>query len=353
MAFGRGAGECHAMADSATIDFTLERLAAEQQFALWHDLVQPLFRVGIEDEARAAFRAEMRAMPLADALLTTCTSRAQTFARSMGDVRSSGWDHVVIQHYVAGGFTGLCGDRTVSVAAGDINVLDLNRTLHTQATDFSNLTLILPRDRLPLAGSNDLHGRAIERGSALAAVIGSHLRSLAEHAGALTPREAGAALDALCLLLSGSDLRQADPLVRAAAGASVHDRVCAYIDRHLDDPALSPAGIAAACRVSRATLYRLFGFEGGVMAYIAGRRLDRAFMALNRPDDGRSSIAQVAFRSGFTSETHFSRSFRSRFAMSPREARRRAHEGLHPADAAPGLGPRDWVQAMRRVRETI
>ncbi len=51
------------------------------------------------------------------------------------------------------------------------------------------------------------------------------------------------------------------------------------------------------------------------MAYVAGRRLDRAFMALCRPDDGRSSIAQVAFRSGFTSETHFSRSFRTRFAM--------------------------------------
>ena len=45
------------------------------------------------------------------------------------------------------------------------------------------------------------------------------MRSMAEHAAALTPREAGTALDALCLLLSGSDLREADPLVRAAASA--------------------------------------------------------------------------------------------------------------------------------------
>ncbi|MGX7707149.1 helix-turn-helix domain-containing protein [Methylobacterium sp. Gmos1] len=340
------------MADSTTIDFQLDRLAAEQQFSLWHDLVQPLFRVAIADEDRSAFRAEMQAMPVADALLTACTARAQSFERDWGDVRGSGWDHVVIQLYVAGGFEGLCGDRAVSVAAGDITVLDLNRTLHTRASDFSNLTLILPRDRLPLAGTNDLHGRSIGRGSALAAVIESHLRSLAQHAASLSPREAGAALDALCLLMSGSDLREAEPLVRAAAGASVHNRICAYVERHLDDPGLSPAGVAAACGVSRASLYRLFGFEGGIMAYIAGRRLDRAFMALNRPGDGRS-IAQVAFRSGFASETHFSRSFRSRFAMSPRDARRRAREGLHPAAAAPGLGPRDWVQAMRRLRETI
>ncbi len=348
------AADADAMADEdAATDLKFDRLAAEQQFTLWHDLVQPLFRVRVEDETMATFRAEVRGAPISDALLTACTSRAQSFERSMSDVRSSGWDHVVVQLYVSGGFEGRCGDRDVSVQAGDINVLDLNRTLHTQATDFSNLTLILPRDRLPIAGSHDLHGRAIGRDSGLAAVIGSHMRSLAEHAGSLSPREASTAIEALCLLLSGSDLREADPLVRAAACASVHDRICTYIDHHLDDPGLSPAGIAAACRVSRATLYRLFGFDGGVMAYVAGRRLDRAFMALCRPDDGRSSIAQVAFRSGFTSETHFSRSFRTRFAMSPRDARRRAREGLHPAGAAPGLGPRDWLQAMRRIRETF
>jgi AraC-like DNA-binding protein len=316
-------------------------------------LVQPLFRVSLEPDSAAAFRAEVQAAPVADALLVAATSRAQSFERSMGDVRSSGWDHVVVQHYVSGGFEGLCGDSTVAVEAGDINVLDLNRTLRTRATDFSALTLILPRDRLPIAASHDLHGRALSRRSALAAVTGSHMRSMAEHAAALTPREAGTALDALCLLLSGSDLREADPLVRAAASASVHDRICAYIDRHLDDPALSPATIAGACRVSRATLYRLFGFEGGVMAYVAGRRLDRAFTALSRPDGERTTIAQVAYRSGFSSETHFSRSFRSRFAMSPRDARRLAQEGLHPLGTAPGMGPRDWVHMMRRLRETF
>lgn len=339
------------MVDDAATDLRLGRLAAEQQFALWHDLVQPLFRVSVED--RGTFRAEMRAAPVADALLTVCASQAQSFERGMGEIRSSGWDHIVIQHYLTGGFEGQCGDRAVTVQAGDINVLDLNRTLHTRATDFSNLTLVLPRDRLPLAQSHDLHGRAIGRDSALAAVIGSHLRSLAAHAGSLSPREASTAIDALCLLLAGSDLREADPLARAAACASVHERVCAYIDRHLDDPALCPAGIAAACRVSRATLYRLFGFDGGVMAYVAGRRLDRAFMALCRSDDGRRTIAQVAFRSGFSSETHFSRSFRSRFAMSPREVRNRAREGLTPVGLAAGLGPSDWAHAMRRMSETF
>ncbi|WP_171070076.1 helix-turn-helix domain-containing protein [Methylobacterium terricola] len=341
------------MSGQDTTDFRLERLAAEQRFALWHDLVQPLFRVSLEEDSAAGFRAEMRAVPVSDALLTTCTSQAQVFERSMADVRSSGWDHVVIQHYVDGGFTGLCGDRSVTVEAGDVNVLDLNRTLRTRATDFANLTLILPRDRLPLAASYDLHGRAIGRGSAIAAVIGSHLRSLAEHAPALSPIEASTALEALCLMLSGSDLREADPLVRAAANASVHERVCAYIDRHLDDPSLNPGTIAAACRVSRASLYRLFGFEGGVMAYLAGRRLDRAFATLSRTDGGRSSIAQVAYRTGFSSETHFSRSFRTRFAMSPREARRLAREGVHPPGPAPGLGPQDWVRTMRRLREVL
>ena len=79
------------MADEdAATDLRLERLAAEQQFTLWHDLVQPLFRVRVEDEAMATFRAEVRGAPISDALLTACTSRAQSFERSMSDVRSSG-----------------------------------------------------------------------------------------------------------------------------------------------------------------------------------------------------------------------------------------------------------------------
>ncbi|OAS19756.1 helix-turn-helix domain-containing protein [Methylobacterium platani] len=340
-------------ADDAVTDFRLARLAAQAQFAVWHDLVQPLFRPSLEAEAAATFRAEAKAAPIADALLVETSSCAQSFERTMDDVRSVGWDHVVIQHYVSGGFEGLCGDRTVAVEAGDVNILDLNRTLRTRATDFANVTLVMPRDRLSIAGSHDLHGRSIGRSSALAALIGGHMGSLARHADALSPREAGSALEALCLLLAGSDLREADPLVRAAAGASVHERICTYIDRHLDDPALSPAGIAAACRVSRATLYRLFGFDGGVMAYIAGRRLDRAFIALSRPDRRPASIAQIAHRSGFSSESHFSRSFRSRFAMTPREARRLAEEGLRPLAAAAGLGPRAWVDRIRLLRETF
>ena len=46
-----------------------------------------------------------------------------------------------------------------------------------------------------------------------------------------------------------------------------------YIDKHLDSPRLSADAIARCFGWSRATLYRLFEPDGGLMKYIQRRRL--------------------------------------------------------------------------------
>jgi AraC-like DNA-binding protein len=66
-------------------------------------------------------------------------------------------------------------------------------------------------------------------------------------------------------------------------------------------------------------LYRAFDSFGGVAAYITTRRLDRAFEALVARRDRALTIGEIARRHGFTSDAHFSRAFRARFGLSPRE----------------------------------
>ncbi len=51
--------------------------------------------------------------------------------------------------------------------------------------------------------------------------------------------------------------------------------------------------------------------------------------------DRIDNISQIAFTWGFNDASHFTRSFRAKFDMSPREYRRRAVEGMsrfHPLD---------------------
>jgi AraC-like DNA-binding protein len=101
---------------------------------------------------------------------------------------------------------------------------------------------------------------------------------------------------------------------------TLRDRVDAYIEAHLSDPALDPGAIARAHYISRSYLNRLYAGVG-VRGTIKARRLERARADLAA---GEEPIIEVATRWGFASAAHFSRSFHARFGASPTAFRAQA-----------------------------
>ncbi|WZB63088.1 helix-turn-helix domain-containing protein [Achromobacter xylosoxidans] len=161
-------------------------------------------------------------------------------------------------------------------------------------------------------------------------MLASHLSQLAQHASSLTREEMSASVNAGLILLSGSlsTLRDGedDGPARQVVRNGMRRLVREHIERHLDAGHLSPETIAAALGISRSSLYRLFLRDGGVNAYIQGRRLDRCFDELLLAAGGHIGIAELAYRYGFSSESAFSRAFRLRFGASPSEVRAHARE---------------------------
>lgn len=103
-------------------------------------------------------------------------------------------------------------------------------------------------------------------------------------------------------------------------------RVCAYIDDHLGDPALGPAGIAREHFISIRYLQALFQQEHTTAsAWIRQRRLARCQRDLTDPLLAERPIAWIAARWGFVEPTHFSRVFKDQYGMSPRDARAHTH----------------------------
>jgi AraC-like DNA-binding protein len=100
-------------------------------------------------------------------------------------------------------------------------------------------------------------------------------------------------------------------------------RVKAYIERHLADPELSVNSIAASCAMSVRTIHRAFESDpaGSVSDYIWARRLRHCAASLRDPIQVHRSITDVCFSWGFNSTSHFSRLFKERFGVSPREYR--------------------------------
>lgn len=102
------------------------------------------------------------------------------------------------------------------------------------------------------------------------------------------------------------------------------ERIRGYIERNLSDPGLSVQSIANATGCSRRYVHDLFAGEGSVHALIWSSRLDRAARDLERRELLGTSITMVALSHGFSCPAHFSRLFKARFAMPPREFRRLA-----------------------------
>jgi len=99
-------------------------------------------------------------------------------------------------------------------------------------------------------------------------------------------------------------------------------RVLRYIDKNLHNSELCNGRIAQAQHISIRYLYKLFQDEAETIhALILRKRLERARQLLGDPTNAGCSIEQIAYRTGFTYSSHFSRAFKKHYGVSPRDFR--------------------------------
>ncbi|WP_424930879.1 acetamidase/formamidase family protein [Amaricoccus macauensis] len=130
----------------------------------------------------------------------------------------------------------------------------------------------------------------------------------------------GALLDQICsAITSEADL---DDGTMTPVQVAHYRRVAAAIDSRLNMPDLSLSDVAGTAGLSPRYVQRLFELQGDSFSrYVRQKRLERSRAALLDMSQNAVSIAQIAHRWGFASASHFSRSFRDAFGLSPRELR--------------------------------
>lgn len=102
----------------------------------------------------------------------------------------------------------------------------------------------------------------------------------------------------------------------------LRERVKSYIEANLSSADLGVSEIARKMGCSPRYIFRAFEAEQRTPSeYIWDLRLERAKAELAHPDDRKRSISDIAFSLGFSSSAHFSRAFRGRFDLSPRDWR--------------------------------
>jgi AraC-like DNA-binding protein len=98
--------------------------------------------------------------------------------------------------------------------------------------------------------------------------------------------------------------------------------ILAFIDRHLGDPALDVARIGREFSISNRTIHKLFEGESlTVVRAIWDRRLEQCRKEMVDPAMMARSITEIAHYWAFSDSQHFSRAFKQRFGITPRDYR--------------------------------
>ena len=246
---------------------------------------------------------------------------AQHWERSADMLRAHDPDMLNVAITLAGQAQGIAGDIRFRTGAGSVHLIDLAQTSAHHSTASRTILASVPREIAAARGLDvsGLHGAVLRSGAA--GLLAPHLLGIRDAAAELEESEAPmlerTILDLLCLAVSSSGRLAGSKRIGAQAAAMLARQ---EIERLLVSPTLSVAGLCRTLSISRTGLHRLFEAEGGVQAYIRGRRLEAARRALADPGQGEP-IQAIAEQLGFSDASHLGRLFRIRYGMTPGEFR--------------------------------
>lgn len=305
--------------------FDLKNIDPQQRFCLWRESISVIFEVALKPEDQAeAFHANINSYHLSSLVLATCTSQQQFFNRPQRLINIDNLDHFLLQLYIKGGSSGQWGRRSNStVQTGDLVLLDLSQSVESFTRDFSNMTLVIPRSILQqyLPEPEKYHGCILPQDNAFNRLLCTHLFSLMAIVPQLGIEDAAIAAEGVAYL-AGHYFRQLSPAPDALQFQNpLREGIRYYIQQNITSPHLAPETIAAHFKISRSYLYRLFESEKGICHYIQQQRLRLAFRQLRNDPRHQLRIGNLAFSLGFSSESHFCRSFQQMFGMTPSAAR--------------------------------
>ena len=131
----------------------------------------------------------------------------------------------------------------------------------------------------------------------------------------------GVTLDLIRALVASAGAREAEAAEVLEETLAV--RIERWIVEHLGEPSLSAERIASAHFLSVRQLYYVWAARNGetLAEWIMSRRLERAARVLASTASHDAAIAAVARRCGFADPAHFTRRFRERYGVTPRDWR--------------------------------
>jgi AraC-like DNA-binding protein len=292
--------------------------------AYWVDAVCDTFvHLDCEPRRDRPFHGEIRSDVAGNMCVGTVVSTAQLVTRSQRQISRDPADIFLINVQLSGHGMVSQDGRDATLRPGDFALYDSTRPYRlTFDGDFAQAVLQIPRALLVrrIGASENFTATRIDGTMGIGGVLSPMLRALPSQLGAIPvtgrQRIADCALDLVVAALLSSGGERAPLTTRMSLA-----RAKLWIEQHLAEK-LSAERIAQGCNLSVRHLSRLFTREGtALMEYVWARRLARCHLDLTDPAMQHRSITEIALAAGFNDLSHFSRSYRAHYGLSPREVR--------------------------------
>jgi AraC-like DNA-binding protein len=277
-------------------------------------------KMGFVDRSAAGLSFTADCIALGDVTALIVSGTPATFIRDSDDQN----DHVVMainrhgrmavvqhghEHVLPDGAAAIFDNRQ----AGELHCMD----------DCEFCFLSLPRGALhrPVAEIDGVIERMIPRSKSSLQFLARYLQALFELDQIDDPLLVGMHVaDLVVNLIAGQhDLHHAvDRDARTNRLTAVFDA----INRHIAEPDLDPAWVARELGYSVGYLHRILKPTGRTFSrHLLQRRLERAHRLLRDPRSIGLKISDVASNAGFADLSHFNRSFRRRYGVTPSAVR--------------------------------
>jgi AraC-like DNA-binding protein len=314
--------------------FSTRDVAPHSAFAYWNDLVCANFiRLECSAANRKSFNGSFELHEFGDLQISAMAADEMHVRRNKKAIGLSAEDYFIIPIQGVSLTYGAQDGREFSLRPGDFAVFDSTRPYEaTLVSQFQHYLLRVPRALLKkrLGSIESLTGLRVPGDRGVGRIASAFLQTLpgqlpdVDHL--TNTRLSETAIDLISMALAEHFGFRPD---ESSTKTAHKMRVRNFVEANLAHEDLSVALVAKALKLSPRYLNHLFSNEDiSLGRYISDRRLEHCRLALGSPQFRGQTIAEIAYRSGFGDISHFSRLFRSRFGMSPREYRANGEPNL-------------------------
>jgi AraC family transcriptional activator of tynA and feaB len=303
-------------------------VAPSERFSFWREVVcEAVMNVGTEHPSDG-FNGDLTCSQYGDMRFSAFTVSPHEVVRLKLHIGRSGNAHYLVSRQRSGVTRMSQNDDVCELQPGDVGLVDGTRPFR--------LEYLQPVDRVvAVIPYSQLHSRApwldrrplnrMPANSSFSGLLSFYLERLAGP-DCTSPWEAAALTDNVCnivALMTATTERERSS-VHPFAVLPTLDQMLIMLRRHLADPDLSPGMVAARLGVSLRTLQKRFQSANTTFGkWIVENRLLACQRAFGDPRHASFTISQIAYGWGFNDLSNFSKAFKTRFGVSPREYRRR------------------------------